>query len=299
MLKKFIAWIDSFGDCINPIVVREMRRYAKRYNMEAFLFVYAFWISSVAVWGQYSTSDSVVIDVGFVLLPTCVVLCIIGILFGLLTIASVFEEPFKDEMFFMNSLSPRQFLHAYVCLSTLWSSLIFSLALFPFVIFSILDGFLSFLTIWKYCFPLLLLTVLSSQLISLIYISIQSQLTSYGLTHKSTLFESAVTCLLVLAFIPFVLLIPLALAIFLWIGVFNLAAIDIQHGFEFISFYFLLPIGILIEGIAAYRLSLNGFKTNYRPNLSKVFYNIFCLSNLNIFMAILYVGIAVIYFYFT
>ncbi|MDR2641792.1 MAG: hypothetical protein LBC74_03245 [Planctomycetaceae bacterium] len=267
MLQKLITWIDSFDDYVNPLIVREMRRLSKTYEM--FFFI-SFWLTvySIIFFAAFfnDVSTNILLEVFSVI---CGIIWIIAILSGFLNYQSIIENTRRDETLFLTGLSSRQHLHGYWGMSILWSLFFISFSI-PSLIGLVL------ITNSHYLFLIPLEVFLSSQCITLFCLSILAQSTSAGIKHVFTAKESF------LSVIVFIFSMVCFQFPFIIISFPQLNVLSYFKEFGFFSIFVQLPIAQIIIAMVAYKLSLRGFKTNYRPRFKEIFYNcgVYFLTNI-------------------
>ncbi|MDR2706729.1 MAG: hypothetical protein LBC02_13190, partial [Planctomycetaceae bacterium] len=125
MLRRFIQWVDSWDDHINPLVVRDVRRMFRNTYLWI-LYSYCIFIILIVIitWNNKLTFACVS-------LAFAGAICYIGAWWGWFTTLEMSRIFRVDEMFRMNTLSPRQYLHAYITMSIIKSLFITSLSLPP------------------------------------------------------------------------------------------------------------------------------------------------------------------------
>jgi hypothetical protein len=222
---------------------------------------------------------------------------VITVISGLIFITSqavlalINTHTLTDEMFFIVPLSPRQYLNAYWGTLALHSLFSFSLLFPPLIILLII------LRGYYYVIFMPVIVLLFSHVFGLMMFSFTAQARSAG-NAKPTNFEGFVFAIINFTFVC-VLPIPwLGTALFVF-NIFKLNGMNIFENFGFISIYILLPIALLANGITAYKICRNGFKTSYRTNWFAMFRIIFIYTIVNIVCALLYTAFTAIYYYFT
>ncbi|MDR2346683.1 MAG: hypothetical protein LBE18_11500 [Planctomycetaceae bacterium] len=305
MFKKIIQFIDSFGDYINPIIVRDFRRCIKEKSLDLEGIIgmincyFSMCILTAAVFiillivDPYSDTSEVLLTWLTVFLMFAVFMISgINIIISTVIMANMANAPLSDDMFFTIPLSPRQRMNAYLGTSMLWSIFIVSFS-FPFAaIYQVAAVNDPFNTIVLFS-PII--SILTSLVLSLIMISFIAQKRTAGASNP-TFMEG---CLMIIFAFVFLLSIsiPLQIGIGLWL-VFKLPNINIFNGFGFISLYILLPLGLAGYGIIAYNIGAKGFKPSYRTNWLLLWRNLLIYLILAVIYPVLYFIIAIIYFSF-
>ena len=144
-IRRLIAWIDSFGDCFNPITVRELRRLSCRYLLEGgALLLLAILVVGllVALSVLYDLGDiRAVLEipdgsrnemVWFVAVLPLGVAVYAMIISSVLPMTGLAKTQFEDELLGLVPLTPKQHVHGYLAASCLFSGVCISL-FFPFV----------------------------------------------------------------------------------------------------------------------------------------------------------------------
>ncbi|MDR1485005.1 MAG: hypothetical protein LBT09_09300 [Planctomycetaceae bacterium] len=277
-MKKFIGWVYSFDDFLNPIVVREVRRelrsggYAGSFPLCLVLFTLLICLNFLGV-----IDVQLLLDVFWM---CCWIMWVIGFFSGCLSTCRVDDCTVNDETFFLVPLSPRQYLHAHLTLSILLSLYRLSLSLPPILTIIFMGHSFSLLVIPATVF-------LASQTVNLVLISSIAQAASAGIKHILT----------VLDYIKLAFLIIINFFVFVVWFIFLVAYIDYLpyslqdwESFSGINLFhiFLAIIVMLTNCRLAYKLSLRSFDKNYKPRFIGLFHNARIYFLFNTIMAIIY-----------
>ncbi|MDR2643613.1 MAG: hypothetical protein LBC74_12555 [Planctomycetaceae bacterium] len=294
MLKKFIKWIDAFGDSINPIVVRDVRRCSSNKSHDILIIVYScllvvfcFMIYFLCDWETIianfaEINKQTIRNCGFINFSSIILFDAIcfGMFPSLICVCHLIFLDKMDDIFQTIPLTPRQYLHAYMfeffILSLFFSSFLASLVL---IFFAESLNFLVSIVI-------LILGILLGQIIFLTILSFVA-----CMNHTNQLLYMLIFFVIGgnVVFLPIV--VPWLVLIFLW-EFFNWSQLDINHGFGFVSFFILLPISLLLLGATAYQLSFLTLKTRRQSLVSVILFNIFCYTLFSFFAALIYFAIA-------
>jgi hypothetical protein len=285
MLKKFIAWIYSLDDSLNPLIVREIRRELRNGGYFASIGIYLLFFTifiSLRLLGVIN--NELLISIFSMI---CFALWFLGYFIGVAQIKTAEECANRDEMFSGIPLSPRQYLHAYWGLSIFVSSYFISLSL-PLLIAMIIIG---------HSFSVLVIpptVFLANQAITLITLSFISQSTSAGRKYTLTVYECIqITVLSIFNFCSFILwfVISVTRINYDWPSDWKVwESVNVIH-------FFILMILFLIICRTAYKLNLRGFNTNHKPKFGELFRNTLVYFLLNITLVTIYWGIATIFFW--
>ncbi|MDR2171595.1 MAG: hypothetical protein LBP59_15745 [Planctomycetaceae bacterium] len=312
MLKKLIERIDAIGDYINPVVVREMRRYATA--AEVIINVYfgaAVFLSIICILASVLPDKGLQRDE----FPVTAFLCGAGILLCFSGLIGLFSSVFSldihnlnpksdnfDELFFAVPLSPLQRLNSYLGLMTLWLVFFISLSIPPFVIVYIVHGKIEI-------FFIPVISFFISIVAGLIAISADSQIRIAGSVQVKTFEKICYGFICLLMF--FSVVAPWGVIIFLWHTILSLPSFAVifskffsfncylngyLNGFGCISIYILIPLILFANGITAYKFCRNGFNTGFKTNWKAMLRNNFAYFILNTICATIYLAIAIIYF---
>jgi hypothetical protein len=297
MLRRFIEWVDSLSENANPLVVRDVRRMFRNpltfwflclYSVLIILIVAINWnVIIITSWdgNQLFDGKQFLADASLVL--ACI-LCYWGGSCGWMGIMDMAAMFVRDETFLMNTLSPRQYLHAYMTISIIKLLFVISLSLLPLTVAQLI-GVRRLNLHFLYIIPIL--SFLAGQTLSLLWLStIMAHGVSHGIKRFPTRREEVVDFFLInlLQIMFWSLLAPWLLVLYLWKDIFELPPPSFYNRFDLISIYFLLPMMLVTKSVTAYRLCCNGFKINYKPKYSGIFYNIFIYTILNICFAVIY-----------
>ncbi|MDR2705503.1 MAG: hypothetical protein LBC02_06965 [Planctomycetaceae bacterium] len=282
MLQRFIKWVDSLGDYVNPLVVRDVRRMFRNPGYLGLFYLYSVSIILIVIINWNDKREFA--DVSLIVAS---VICCIGAFWGFMVINEMAAIFYRDELFLMNSLSPRQYLHAYITISSIESLFIISLSL-PLLTAAQIIGVENVSSLFLYIIPIL--AFLAGQAFSLFVLSFIAYSRSPGIKRFLTISEQiGEFCLGGLqGAVGLVILLPWFFVLYLWSEVFKLPSPSTYNGFDLFSIYFLLPIALLTISVTAYTLSLDGFKVNYKPNNFRIAYNIFIYNILSICLAVIY-----------
>jgi hypothetical protein len=288
MLQRFIEWIDSLGEQMNPLVVRDVRRMFRDSSYLWFLCLYCVVITIIVVIGWNGERDLPVTSFAKASFAVACTICCIGAFMGYMAICDMMGTFSRDKLFLMNSLSPHQYLHAYITISIIKSSFIISLSL-PLLTATQLIGIrgldLHFLI---YIIPIL--AFLLGLTLNLLFLSFMAHVPTPGIKCFLTVWEQIgeffLGFLLSVGFCA--ILLPWFLVGYLWSEVFKLLEFSINNGFDLFSIYFLLPMALLTISATAYKLSRYGFRINYKPNVSGFVYNVLIYNVLSFCLAAIY-----------
>jgi hypothetical protein len=281
MLRRIIEMIDSLSENINPLVLRDLRRASRNFIYPGILCLY--FVSIIFIVFLF-WNDREFIDASSMF---AAVICIGGIFAGLLAVSDTATVFVTDELFLMNGLSPRQYLHAYITISAVNSLFVISLSLPPLTVVQIAGGQglnLPFL----YIIPIL--AFLLGQTFNLLILSFMAHAKSPGIKRFPTIREQIAEFFFTVS-VGLLFWLPCItwfLAGFLWKEVFKLPPPTFNNRFDLISIYFLFPIMLLIISATAYKLCLYGFKINFKSKLSGCLYNIFIYTILSTFLTVIY-----------
>jgi hypothetical protein len=274
------AWFDSWGDRINPITVRELRRVQNRRVLEGFVLLC--WLSAVIIYAvvliYYPEVPQDLSRQEWELLFSAIPA--LGLAYVVLVFIPWIAIPYsqiQDELLDIIPLSPQQQVHGYWAIS--WIISFFLCTLFcPFIAFGQIVGpapYVFFLV------PFALFFV--AQIGTLVCLSFVARLkrqwelmVGFGIIYFGQIPIGA----------------PWAGIVILWIEVFHWQELSWDRGFGFVSLFVLLPAALLPVGYVAYRLSIYGFKTWLQPFWRAVLLNIAVYSLLSFLLALLYLGIA-------
>ncbi|MDR1052687.1 MAG: hypothetical protein LBL39_00775 [Planctomycetaceae bacterium] len=298
MFKKLIERIDSVNDYINPIIVRDMRSEFGKWQFSiAVMILMCLLVVACLLIYFFSDLDSLASDIdksvaNFVFWKTTanditgliVFFCVFSACVSIFGAFAYFVKNLTDEMFLMTAITPRQYLHAYMIETFIFTSLCMSL-IAPMIL--IISGHVS------NCIALVAIMVCDSVLFSQVGILIALSFVARTKRPNQT---GNLVCGVYLGL--FIFLLPWFLLAFVWINSFMWHAIDMNNIFGIVSIYVLLPIGLLLTGVMGYKLSLYGFKTRGKSLIRMFFLNIFCYTLLNAVMALIYFCIAFVVFTF-
>ncbi|MDR1480090.1 MAG: hypothetical protein LBJ00_14230 [Planctomycetaceae bacterium] len=297
MLQRFIEWMDSWGDHINPLVVREVRRMFRNPAMICLPSLYCVFVIILCIVSWFDN-----LNCSSMFFTFAVIVCYLGLFCGSASTRNIEGASDVDEMFRMNTLSLRQYLHADITMSVLTSLFYISLALLPLSVVQIIGPvriivpvmFIDFrwsTVPFSYIIPLL--TFLIRQTMSLYSSSfgvhIPRHLKLLPFRKKQTIPEQIKVVLLVIGslFIGGLLMASLWVAMFLWIKIFQLQPFSIYNNFDLFSLCFLLPVMLIVMSLVAYSLCIKGLRINHKIRFSGIFYNLIIYSILHIcFIAI-------------
>jgi hypothetical protein len=279
MLQRFIKWIDARGEQMNPLVVRDVRRMSRNPTYPWILWVYCVAIILIVIVNWNDKREFA--DVSLVV---AIAICCVGAFGGWMATIDMAEIFHRDELFLMNSISPHQYLHAYITISIIESLFIISLSL-PLLVAAQLIGVYSFLL---YMIPIL--AFLAGQALSSVWVSFLAHGVSPGIKFFPTVWEQIGVCFLIILSSTGIgsIILPWILVNYLRNNVFKLPTPSIYNGFDLFSIYFLLPIALLTISLTAYKLSRDGFKINYKPNYSRMIYNVLIYNVLSVCLAAIY-----------
>ncbi|MDR1052686.1 MAG: hypothetical protein LBL39_00770 [Planctomycetaceae bacterium] len=288
MFKKLIERIDSVNDYVNPIVARDVRIEFSSSWLSVVVMIYSCFLIVVCLLVYFlcdldlleleiNKSVCVINNMTWFIVFLCV--CSLSSLYVFSRIINLVE--FTDAMFLLTAITPRQYLHAYMLETFIFSSFLTSLfAPAIFVILGQLSNFLAFIAI-ALCYE-----VLVAQMYALITLSFLARV------KRSAQAGNVSICFVFGWLISFL---PLLFFALVWTDYFMWQTIGI---FEFISIYILLPIGLLLTGAMGYKLSLYAFKTRGKSLVRMFFLNIFCYTLLSVVMALIYFCIVFVVFNF-
>ncbi|MDR2172577.1 MAG: hypothetical protein LBP59_20750 [Planctomycetaceae bacterium] len=298
--KKLIERIDAIGDCINPVVVREMRRSVRggTNSIEALIGIFSIFTVVLAGIGIFFEAEMATKILFQIYLWECyfgIFICISFIKFDIYHI-NIKNEKF-DEMFFTIPLSPLQRLNSYLTLMLLWLVFFYFYLLHVFVLFYVFfNGNLNI-------FLILAISFLGGIVVGLQDISNIAQIRTAG-SANSTAFEK--TCFVFISFLTFgALIAPWIIIVLLGYFLFNLnlqvvkfsitfAFVYFRDSFSYISICILLPLVLFANGIMAYKFCKSGFNIGYRTNWKAMLRNNCAYFTLNTILAIIYVIIVII-----
>jgi hypothetical protein len=283
MLQRLIERLDFLSDEMNPLVLRDVRRMFRGADTIRLLCLYCVVLILIVI---ISWNDQRLLAI--LSLELACIICYIGILYGGFAAAGIMQGTFiLDEVFILNGLSPRQYLHAYVTISTIKSLFLISLSLPPLTVVQLI-GVRELPLAFVYIIPIL--TFLIGQTINLLVLSFVAYAKSSGIKCFPTIWErtQGIFALLLSSVglgIPWV---PPLGALYLWKEIFKLLPLSFYNRFDLISLYFFLPIMLLAVSAIAYGLCRNGFKINYKPKFSSMFYNVFIYGILSLCLTVIY-----------
>jgi hypothetical protein len=286
MLQRFIEWMDSWGDHINPLVVLSVRLFRNRVTIwMPCLYCVVVIILCLAGWFANLNCAKIFFVVS-------VTICWLGLSVGGVWASNITGLPIVDEMFRINTLSLRQYLHADITISIITSLFYISFAFLPLSVVQIID--IRWLNLpFLYIIPLL--TFLIGQTMNLYFWSFDVHIPrhlkiSYLHQDPTTLKQiKAVLMIVVFSFIAELLVVPfVGAAVFLWLTISMSQPFSIYNNFDFISLYFLLPIMLIVMSLAAYSLCVKGLRINRKIRFSGIFYNFVIYSILHICLLAIY-----------
>jgi hypothetical protein len=293
MLQRFIEWMDSWGDHINPLVVREVRRmFRNPSNIWLPCLYYVFVIILCLVsWFVDSLSCSTIF------LVSSVGICYCGAVCGLVWANSIDSLSVVDEMFRMNTLSLRQNLHANIAILIITSLFYISFAFLPLSVVQIIGSVQLTNFMWSnvhfvYIFPLL--AFLIGQTINLYCLSLDVHIPQRLKVRFSpkdrTILEQIKVMLLMIVFFLMggSLMVPFVAVALLWTEIFQLQPFSIYDKFDLFSIYFFLPIILTVMSLTAYSLCVKGLRINRKIRFSGIFYNFVIYSILHICLVAIY-----------
>ncbi|MDR1484507.1 MAG: hypothetical protein LBT09_06750 [Planctomycetaceae bacterium] len=300
MYKNFIEWIDSIGDWMNPVVVRDVRRRHRSGSDFRGIITY----SCVMVVGclliyflanletlqaeiqRIASHKDIFIICNFIIFFTTN-LCTSASL--ILVCSIVICERTDDEMFQITPITPRQYLHAYV-LESLFFSIFSSALLIPLAVI-IFANTLNFLIV----IATFLSAVMFGQIIFLVVLSFIARIKNADQIFYMLIFFciGGGSFLAMPVVLPWIIVVGVLLE-----GYFSKTTFDINYGFGFVSIFILLPIALLLLGVIAYYLSLYSLKTRRKSIITGLLFNMFCYSLFSFFAACIYWAIAWIAFTF-
>jgi hypothetical protein len=282
MLQRFIEWVDSLGDYVNPLVVRDVRRMFRNPGYLWFPSLYCISIIFIVILNWNDKREFA--DLSLIVAGAIGCIGALGGVRAINEMAAIFN---RDELFLMNSLSPRQHLHAYIAISIIESLFLISPSL-PLLTAAQIIGVWEFNSYFLYMIPIL--TFLAGQTFSLFVLSFMAYAISPGIKRFPTIWEQIEEFFLggLQGAVGLVILLPWFFVLYLWSEVFKLPPLSCYNGFDLFSIYFLLPIALLTISVTAYTLSLDGFKINHKPNNFHIAYNIFIYNILSLCLAIIY-----------
>jgi hypothetical protein len=231
-----------------------------------------------------------------VILSAAIFNCGISILVSWIVLSEANKNRRSDEMFYIIPSTPFQSLVSYIGSPMIMSLYFNSFSLPLFVSYYVLvnGNFLIVLT------PLLVFLV--TQVFNLVIISVTAHVRTI-VTVQSAGSESFLfmfTLFIIIFCLHYgIALISAGLAD-IFLSVSRFASIDLFNDeyFLFISKFILIPIIVLLYGIVAYRLCLNGFRPVFRTSLRKLVGVIFTYSILYVSCLIFYAVVAIIYLAF-
>jgi hypothetical protein len=310
MFKKLIERIDAINDYVNPIVVRDIRKGFGNRQMSVFMIFYACILIAICLCVYFlcdlnsleSNLNKAAISFDFWkalnndIVFLFVFLCIFAAMSDFVVFGN-FCQHFLDEMFLITTITPRQYLHAYIIETFILTSFYMSLSA-P-VILMILGQRSNFLAL---AVIMLCGSVLIAQTSVLIALSFFARLKNLNKNVNTNMgICSLLGGIIGLIMVGIILLLPLFPWIFLalvWTSYFHWQAINANNILGFVSIYILLPIGLLFICAIGYKLSLYGFKTRGKLIERMFFFNIFCYTLLSVVLALIYFCIAFVVFNF-
>jgi hypothetical protein len=294
MFKKLIERIDSINDYVNPVVVRDMRSAFGNWKTGAWIVGYSVLLVLPCLLIYFlrgmDSFESAVNEPESVMMGY--ILGVLGIGFSvfisIIVVCQYALRGLNDEMFLITAMTPRQQLHA--CMIEMFLFLSFCLSLFVPVILMIWGQSLNFLILTV---VVLCVSVLVSQLIILIVLSFIIRLTR----PVQAIFLALGLYFCGFPFFPIML--PWFFLDFVWTEYCNWQTIGTSDTFGFVSIYILIPIGLLITGIMAYKLSLHAFAKRGKLSVIKmILLNILYYTLLSAVLALIYFCIAFVVFTF-
>jgi hypothetical protein len=300
MLKRFIDRIvEAVSERANPIVVRNVRRMFGHQPISSVIMSYVFLlIFYCSLKLNLLVSDinrSVVTNYALwradILWNIALVGIIMSVLFSVMNTFIHVLQSLNDEMFLITAITPRQYLHAYMFETLIGTC--FCMSFFVPVVFIIFSQTSDFLVLVEIIAIMLFGSILISQTAILVMLSFIARLKRpmHAIYHIVILYIS------MLLFSPITL--PWVLLAVVWTDYFGWQVIYATNcTFGFVSIYILLPIGILLIGVTAYKLSLHAFKTQGKSIIKMAIHNILYYTLMSVVMALVYFCIAFVVFTF-
>ncbi|MDR1053196.1 MAG: hypothetical protein LBL39_03385 [Planctomycetaceae bacterium] len=284
MFKKLIERIDAVNEYINPIVVRDMRATLGHLQCSSLIIAYACFLIMICLIGYFlcdldsfeqdlsrlKTDDSAdsIGSMFMVVLPSVMLPFLVSFVMLFINVT----RNLYDETFLITALTPRQYLHAYMFETFIYTFFCTSLlAPVVLIIFGRALNFL-FLAAVMYCG-----NVLITQTIILVILSFTARLKAQ--THIVV----ALFCMLGVIF-------SISITFWCFCAFFPLFAIALRDHLK----YFILPIifisaliSLLLVGSLAYKLSSRAIETRKKSILRMFFFNIFCYVLLGIAVSVI------------
>jgi hypothetical protein len=300
MFKRFIDRIvEAVSERVNPIVVRNVRRMFGHQAISSVIMSYVFLLifySSLKL--NLLVSDinrSVVTNYAIWRADIFWQIALFGIIFGVLfSVMNTFIhvlQSLNDEMFILTAITPRQYLHAYMFETFIGTC--FCMSFFIPVLLIIFSQTSDFLVLVEIIAIMLFCSILISQTAILVVLSFIARLKRpmHAIYHIIVFYISFIL------FSPIML--PWVLLAFVWTDYFGWQVIYATNGtFGFVSIYILLPIGLLLVGVMAYKLSLYALQTRGESIVKMAIHNILYYTLFNTVMALIYFCIAFVVFTF-
>ncbi|MDR1290568.1 MAG: hypothetical protein LBK06_05145 [Planctomycetaceae bacterium] len=292
MFNKLIDRIDSVNDYVNPVVVRDMRRAFGCRKVGVAMIVYACLLVVTCLCVYFLCDlDSLEFTIGknefeFATIGYMFVVSI-SMVAGISMVCKCVEQNLEDEMFLITTITPRQYLHAYMFETLIFMS--FYIFLFMPVILTI-GWRLSYSLIWAAI--ILCGTVFITQIIILIILSFialakrlgQASVIGFGL------------CIGYFLFFP--ILLPWFFVCIVLPNYVTWLPLNTSHNLGIVSISILVAVSLLLLGSTAYKLSLNTFKSRKKSIIKMILFNIFCYTLLSTFIAVIYLCTAFVVFSF-
>lgn len=267
MFSRFIEWVDSRSDRINPIAVRDLRRLKRWFGLEGFtLFVLLGMVGAyIAVFGIASAESFLRVvpnrwHPGNIISTIILYLSFYGMIVAAFTpIGWLMKNRQTDELFEAIPLSPREHVEGYLQ-STLILAVFFVSLYSPFLVAARLVG---------PCSNLLLLLPFYSVLIATVAMLFDLSFMIPVQKNWQAVFVMGITYIGLV-----IVLSPVIATAILWIGVFHWPELYWNRGFGMFSLFVLLPVGLILFGFVAYRLSIHHFKCRRKSIASATLQNI-------------------------
>jgi hypothetical protein len=294
MFKKLIERIASVNDYVNPIVVRDMRKLFGRQQASAGVLGYvcylilncfhAYFIRGLDSW-ELEINTSIMTGNAFGWAVTMNMF--FSVLLSLGIVCQYVLQNLDDEMFLITTITPRQYLHAYMIetfILTLFCTSLFTPTLL--IIYGQLSNFIS-LAIVMLCG-----NVLVAQTAVLVTLSF--------IAHRKRPMQVFFIFLCLVWFFSYsTIMMPWFVLFFLmWTDYLGWQVINTGQTFGFVSIYILLPIGLLLVGVMAYKLSLYAFTIRKESIVKMAIHNILYYTLMSVVMALVYFCIAFVVFTF-
>jgi hypothetical protein len=295
MFKKLIERIDAVSDYVNPIVVRNMRRALGRGQMNWVLMIYAclLVVGCVLVYFLcdldslelhiYTSDFASYIFWAFIWHS---ILCSVG-----LVCFAPFSQNIDDEMFLITPITPRQYLHASMIETFIWTFLGISLFVpVVFIIFWQSPNFLVWATI------MLFDGVLMGQIVTLVVLPFFVRVKNI----RQMFYTSICFCIFGWAFTFFIMPLEFNLVNLVLTNTTSklLLVIDGLVLWQIIFFCIFVPIGSLLTMIPAYRLSLYALRTRKKSIVRMFLLNVFCIILTNVVVTLICSGVTFVVFRF-